>query len=200
MKNGTTVHANAAIQEGWLQPYYYARAAFSIAWIGLAAAFGTGFPPFAAALLILYPAWDALANLADGQRSGGILSNRPQAINVLVSLVVTAAIAAALPDMHRVLTVFGAWAILSGLLQLGAALRRRKHSGAQWAMILSGAQSALAGAVFIHQAGGQAMPSIVTVIGYAGFGAFYFLVSAVSLSLRGWRAKQAERAKRAASR
>lgn len=189
MTNETTMHANAP-QEAWLEPYYYARAAFSIAWIGLAAAFGAGFPAIAAALLILYPAWDALANLADGQRSGGILSNRPQAINVLVSLVVTAAIAAALPDMHRVLAVFGAWAILSGLLQLGAALRRRKHSGAQWAMILSGAQSALAGAVFIHQAGGQAAPSIATVIGYAGFGAFYFLVSALALSIKARRARR----------
>lgn len=191
MMNETTSHANPATQEGWLTPYYYARAAFSIAWIGLAAAFGTGFPAIAAALLIVYPAWDALANLADGRRSGGILSNRPQAINVLVSLVVTAAIAAALPDMHRVLAVFGAWAILSGLLQLGAALRRRKHSGAQWAMILSGAQSALAGAVFVYQAGGRAEPSIATVVGYAGFGAFYFLVSAISLSMRARRVRPA---------
>ncbi len=188
--NETTLHANATTQDGWLEPYYYVRAAFSIAWIGLAAAFGTGFPPLAAALLILYPAWDALANLADGRRSGGILSNRPQAINVLVSLAVAVAIAAALPNMHRVLAVFGAWAILSGLLQLGAALRRRKHSGAQWAMILSGAQSALAGTVFIHQAGGQATPSIATVIGYAGFGAFYFLVSALALSIKGRRLRR----------
>lgn len=190
MVNETTLHANATTQDGWLEPYYYAKAAFSIAWIGLAAAFGTGFPPLAAALLILYPAWDALANLADGRRSGGILSNRPQAINVLVSLAVTVAIAAALPDMRRVLAVFGAWAILSGLLQLGAALRRRKHSGAQWAMILSGAQSALAGAVFIHQAGEQATPSIATVIGYAGFGAFYFLVSALALSIKARRTRR----------
>ena len=188
--NDTTSHANAATQEGWLTPYYYARAAFSIAWVGLAAAFGAGFPAIAAALLILYPAWDALANLADGRRSGGILSNRPQAINVLVSLVVTAAIAAALPDMHRVLAVIGAGAILAGLRQLGAALRRRKHSGAQWAMILSGAQSALAGAVFIHQAGGPSAPSIATVIGYAGFGAFYFLVSALALSIKARRARR----------
>ncbi len=191
MKIDTTTPANTATQEGWLKPYYYTRAAFSIAWIGLAAAFGTGFPSLAAALLILYPAWDALANLADGRRSGGILSNRSQAINVLVSLAVTAAIAAALPDMHRVLAVFGAWAILSGLLQLGAALRRRRHNGAQWAMILSGAQSALAGAVFIHQAGGQATPSIATVIGYAGFGAFYFLVSALALSIKARRVRRA---------
>lgn len=131
MKSDMVAQLTTPGQEDWLKTYYYARAAFSIAWIGLAAAFATGFPAIAAALLILYPAWDALANLVDGQRSGGILANRPQAINVLVSLAVAAAIAVALPDMHRVLAVFGAWAILSGLLQLAAALRRWKHSGAQ---------------------------------------------------------------------
>jgi uncharacterized membrane protein HdeD (DUF308 family) len=99
-----------------------------------------------------------------------------------VSLAVALAITVSLPDMHRVLGVFGAWAILSGLLQLGTALRRWKSHGAQWAMILSGAQSALAGAFFISQAQLPAQPSIATVAGYAGFGAFYFLVSALSLS------------------
>jgi len=185
-----TVQAAPATQEDWLKQYYHARTALSIAWIGIAAGLGTSVPAIAAAMLILYPAWDALANLVDGGRSGGILANRPQAFNVLASLAVTAAIAAALPDMHRVLAVFGAWAILSGLLQLAAALRRWKRNGAQWAMILSGAQSALAGAVFIHQAGGQATPSIATVIGYAGFGAFYFLVSALALSIKARRKRK----------
>ncbi|WP_288378240.1 DUF308 domain-containing protein [uncultured Massilia sp.] len=171
-------------QEHWLTQYYYARAAFSIAWIGVALGPGAGLPPLAAALLILYPAWDALANLVDGVRSGGIRANKPQAFNVLASLGVAIAIAAALPDMRRVLAVFGAWAILSGLLQLAAALPRWKTSGAQWAMILSGAQSALAGAVFMVQARGQAEAGLATVVGYAGFGAFYFLVSALSLSVK----------------
>jgi uncharacterized membrane protein HdeD (DUF308 family) len=93
--------------------------------------------------------------------------------------------------MHRVLAVFGAWAILAGLLQLGAALQRWKTTGAQWAMILSGAQSALAGAFFIFQAGQAAMPSIASVTGYAGFGAFYFLVSALWLSVGALRRRHA---------
>jgi uncharacterized membrane protein HdeD (DUF308 family) len=93
--------------------------------------------------------------------------------------------------MHRVLAVFGAWAILSGLLQLGAGLKRWKRFGAQWAMVLSGAQSALAGAFFIFQAGLPAMPSIATVTGYAGFGAFYFLVSALWLSVGAARRRNA---------
>jgi len=60
----------------------------------------------------------------------------------------------------------------------------------QWAMILSGAQSALAGAVFIFQAQAPAVPTTATVAGYAGVGAFYFLLSAVLLSVSTWRGKR----------
>jgi uncharacterized membrane protein HdeD (DUF308 family) len=104
---------------------------------------------------------------------------------------VALALAIALPDMNKVLGIFGAWAIMSGLLQLGTGLRRWKAYGAQWAMILSGAQSALAGGFFIHQAGMPAAPTIATVAGYAGFGAFYFLVSALSLCVVAWRRQRA---------
>jgi hypothetical protein len=55
-------------------------------------------------------------------------------------------------------------------------------------MILSGAQSALAGAFFIKQSTGAAMPSITTIAPYAAFGAFYFLVSAIALTLKGRKA------------
>ena len=169
-------------QESWLQRYYFVRAAFSALWLIAAITVGKSSATASALLLIGYPAWDALANFIDGKRSGGLGRNRTQLINVLVSLAVALAIAVSLPDMHRVLVVFGAWAIGSGLLQLGTALRRWKAHGAQWAMILSGAQSALAGAFFISQAQLPVEPSIATVAGYAGFGAFYFLVSALSLS------------------
>ena len=184
-----TSHAapDHAAQERWLKMYYFARAAFSIVWVIVAVKAAPHSPVLAAALLVCYPAWDALANLADATRSGGLAGNRTQAINVIASLAVAAAVAISLPDMNRVLGVFGVWAILSGLLQLGTALRRWKTHGAQWAMILSGAQSALAGGVFISQAQTPTVPSIATVAGYAGFGAFYFLVSALLLSAKARR-------------
>jgi hypothetical protein len=50
-------------------------------------------------------------------------------------------------------------------------------------MVLSGAQSALAGAFFIKQSLGVA-PGIGGLAGYAAFGAFYFAVSALWLSVR----------------
>ncbi|WP_322402380.1 DUF308 domain-containing protein [Massilia luteola] len=189
--NDSHAMPDRAAQERWLKTYYLTRAVFSFVWVAAAvgvARYSTG---FAAALLVCYPAWDALANVADGSRSGGLAANRTQAANAVASLAVAAAVAVALPDMHRVLGVFGVWAILSGLLQLGTGLRRWKAYGAQWAMILSGGQSALAGAVFIHQAGTAVEPTIATVAGYAGFGAFYFLVSALSLHAVAWRRRGA---------
>ncbi|MET3332591.1 uncharacterized membrane protein HdeD (DUF308 family) [Bradyrhizobium japonicum] len=114
--------------------------------------------------------------------------NRTQALNVLVSLATTIAVILALRvSMNWVLGIFGAWAILAGLLQLGTAVRRWRSYGAQWAMVLSGGQSALAGGFFIFQATMPAIPSIANVAGYAAVGALYFLVSAVWLTVGTWR-------------
>ncbi|MGY4459796.1 DUF308 domain-containing protein [Bradyrhizobium sp. LB13.1] len=173
-----------ADRERWLKFYYFIRAAFSVAWVGASFAVGPSSPVIAGALLVLYPAWDAAANLVDALRSGGLAQNRTQALNVVVSLATTVAVLVALQmSMNRVLGVFGAWAILSGLLQLGTAIRRWRSFGAQWAMVLSGAQSALAGGFFIFQATTPMSPSIANVAGYAAVGALYFLVSAVWLTV-----------------
>ncbi|MGY4625024.1 DUF308 domain-containing protein [Bradyrhizobium sp. USDA 4486] len=181
-------------RERWLKEYYFLRAAFSIAWVVAAFAVGPSSAVIAGVLLVLYPAWDAAANLVDGLRSGGLEQNRTQVLNVGVSLATAIAVLLALQtSMNWVLGVFGAWAILSGLLQLGTAVRRWKSFGAQWAMVLSGGQSALAGAFFIFQATTPMSPSIATVTGYAAVGALYFLVSAVWLTVSAWR----RRAKRA---
>jgi hypothetical protein len=191
MSKGTDMNEPHVGQERWLKMYYLIRAVFSFAWVAAAVGAGRHAPALAAALLVAYPAWDALANLIDGARSGGLAANRTQAVNVAASLIVAVGVAIALPDQNRVLAVFGAWAIVSGLLQLGTGLRRWKSYGAQWAMILSGAQSALAGAAFIVQARTSAAPAIATAAGYAGFGAFYFLMSALSLQAAAWRRKRA---------
>ena len=177
-----------ADREQWLKFYYFIRAAFSVAWVVAAFAVGSPSAAIAGALLVLYPAWDAAANLVDALRSGGLAQNRTQALNVLVSLVTTVAVLVALQmSMNGVLGVFGAWAILSGLLQLGTAIRRWRSFGAQWAMVLSGGQSALAGGFFIFQATTPMSPTIANVAGYAAVGAIYFLVSAVWLTVTEWR-------------
>jgi uncharacterized membrane protein HdeD (DUF308 family) len=188
-----TTHApdlSRAGQEHWLKRYYLARTVFSALWVAAAFTAGPQSGAIAAALLVVYPAWDALANFADASRSGGLRQNRTQTLNVVVSGATTLAVGLALAvSMNWVLGVFGAWAILSGLLQLGTAVRRWKSAGAQWAMALSGAQSALAGAFFIVQAGAPMPPSITGVAGYAAVGAFYFLISTVWLSVSQMRRK-----------
>ncbi len=70
---------------------------------------------------------------------------------------------------------------VAGLSQLATGVRRWRSYGAQWAMILSGAQSALAGTHFAQLASGPETPDITAIAPYAAFGAFYFFVSAVWL-------------------
>ena len=188
MEDHRQLDSALADQAQWLRLYYFARAGFSVAWVVAAFAVGQSSAPIAAVLLIAYPAWDAAANWLDALRSGGLSQNRTQALNVLVSLATTVAVILALQvSMNWVLGVFGAWAILSGLLQLGTAIRRWRRFGAQWAMALSGGQSALAGGFFIAQAAMPAVPSITNVAGYAAVGALYFLVSAIWLTVSAWR-------------
>lgn len=166
----------------WLTSYYFTRAIVSIAWVLAALTLGRQYQPLGMALLVLYPLWDAAANYVDANRSGGLARNRTQAINLFVSLATTLAVLLTLQmGLNATLAVFGAWAILSGLLQLGTAIRRWATSGAQWAMILSGGQSALAGGFFLYQAQQPVAAVIPIVAGYAAFGAIYFLVSALAL-------------------
>jgi len=171
-------------QARWLKSYYFIRAGFSVLWVAAVFAWGRNVPALMATLLVVYPAWDAAANCVDAVRSGGLSRNRMQALNVLISLAAALAVLLALQaDSRHVLEVFGAWAILSGLLQLGTAIHRWKSYGAQWAMILSGGQSALAGGLFIARALAPTPPPLASVAGYAAVGAFYFLISALWLTV-----------------
>ena len=171
----------------WLRSYYFTRAGFSIFWIALAVIFSAN-PLLASILLVIYPAWDAVANLVDARANGGLANNPSQRLNVVVSAITTAAVIAALTrDTYAVLAVFGVWAILSGLLQLYTGVRRWRTYGAQWVMILSGAQSALAGGFMISRSVGTAVPTILDIAPYAGFGAFYFLLSAIWLTVAAYR-------------
>jgi len=189
-------HSNIppVMQQHWLKGYYYVRAAFSLIWVAAAFVLAPDDLIVAAVLLVIYPAWDAMANYSDAQRSGGLAKNRTQAINFFVSLVTTIAVVIAMhAGMHAVLGIYGAWAILAGLLQLGTAIRRRKRYGAQWAMMLSGGQSALAGGFFIHQSLQPGTPSIANISGYAAVGAIYFLISALWLTFSELRGRAAAR-------
>lgn len=185
MTTTTSNLANAGAQAnltGNLARYYLVRAIVAAVWVVAAVAIGRSNAIAGALLLVSYPAWDALANWLDARGSGGLRTNLTQAFNIAVSLIAAIAVAVALQSsMNAVLAVFGIWAIAAGLAQLLTGVRRWRRFGAQWAMILSGAQSTLAGVFFVTQAGLAKIPTIVDVAPYAAFGAFYFLVSAVVL-------------------
>jgi len=177
-------HSPRTQVDAGLRTYYLTRGLVAAAWVVAAFTVGRTAPLAAAALLVAYPAWDALANLLDAARSGGLARNRSQVINALMSIIAALAILFCLRDTAAIVGIFGAWAIVAGLLQLATGLRRWKLYGAQWAMVLSGAQSALAGGFFIKQSLGANVNGITDVAPYAAFGAFYFLVSALWLTVR----------------
>ena len=185
MTNQAINSTGPGAQPGWLRTYYFTRAAVSIVWVALAFTVGRSNPAIAAGLLVVYPAWDGLATYLDAQNNGGLRANLSQTLNLVVSLAVAVAVVLALGvSLNAVLAVFGVWAILSGLFQLVTAVRRWRSAGAQWLMVLSGAQSALAGGFFAVMAGAVTPPGIAPIAGYAGFGAFYFLLSAIWLTVR----------------
>jgi uncharacterized membrane protein HdeD (DUF308 family) len=168
----------------WLTRYYAVRAAFSAAWVAVAFSLGNVLTPVGAVLLVAYPAWDALANCYDAKRHGGFRANSTQAFNAVVSTIVSIAVLITLSsDMQAVLTVFGVWAGLAGVLQLATAVRRWREFSGQWPMILSGAQSVFAATHFIQKAAIGTVPTSAGVAPYAAFGALYFAISAIALAV-----------------
>jgi uncharacterized membrane protein HdeD (DUF308 family) len=163
-----------------LRRLYFVRFGFAIVWAALLFATGSKLGPAAVVLLVLYPAFDVAAAVVDARssRAGGsprgLYGN--MAISSLAAIGIAIACASGVP---AVLRVWGAWAIVAGLIQLFVAISRRTLGG-QWPMILSGGISVLAGTAFIAMAGSDD-PKPSGVAGYAVLGGIFFLVSALRL-------------------
>jgi uncharacterized membrane protein HdeD (DUF308 family) len=165
-----------------LRKLYFLRAGFSIVWVILVATLAKTNTAIATVLFIIYPAWDVIATYFDIQANPSVADKTPQYVNAAISIATTIGVILALQKgIPQALIVFGAWAILTGLIQLILGLRRRKQLGGQWPMIISGGQSMLAGGAFIAMAHAPNQ-GITTLAGYAAFGAFYFLLTAFRLS------------------
>lgn len=167
-----------------LRNFYFLRAGAAFAWVALVILSAPATALVAGTLFVIYPAWDAIANVIDARRSGGLHDNPGQKFNALVSIVtaICMAVAFSLRGNPGGVLVFGAWALLAGLFQLAVGIRRRKLGG-QVFMMISGAQSALAGTFFVAQAFGTA-PDITRLAPYAAFGGLYFLLSALWLTFK----------------
>jgi RsiW-degrading membrane proteinase PrsW (M82 family) len=163
-----------------LRRLYFVRFGFAIVWAVLLFATKSDLGPVSIPLLVLYPLFDAAAAVVDTRSSGTTGPARGLQVNIAISLLATIGVAVACAsDVPAVLRVWGAWAIVSGLVQLVVGAARRTMGG-QWPMILSGGISVLAGASFILSASG-ANPSLANIAGYAVLGGIFFLVSALRL-------------------
>ncbi|MCT2586900.1 hypothetical protein [Actinophytocola gossypii] len=161
-----------------LRRLYFVRFAFALVWAGLLFATASSLGPVGVTLLVLYPVFDLGAAIVDARSSSGTRPVSLLYVNVAISLLAAAGLAvAASSGIPAVLRVWGAWAIVSGLVQLGVGVVRRGLGG-QWPMIASGGLSAVVGGTFIAQAA-AAGPSLTNVAGYAAVGGVFFLVSAL---------------------
>ncbi|MGW8742579.1 hypothetical protein [Streptomyces sp. NPDC055794] len=165
-----------------LRKLYFLRFAFAAVWAALLFAAGGTLGPVAVTLLLVYPLFDVVAAIVDIRSARADGGGAPALhVNIAISsLAVVGLAVAAASGVPAVLRVWGVWAITSGIVQLVAGATRRKLGG-QWAMIISGGISTLAGASFFAQAGGDDA-SLTSLAGYAFLGGVFFLVSALRLN------------------
>ncbi|MFK3979689.1 hypothetical protein ACI2K4_04840 [Micromonospora sp. NPDC050397] len=163
-----------------LRRLYFVRFAFAIVWALVMFTTAEHLGPLAATLLVLYPLFDVAAAVVDARASRATGKPALLYVNIAVSLLAAIGLAvAATSGIPAVLLVWGAWAVVAGLVQLIVAVNRRGLGG-QWPMIFSGGISVLAGASFIAGASADD-PALTNAIGYAIPGAIFFLISAIRL-------------------
>ncbi|MEU6375187.1 DUF308 domain-containing protein [Streptomyces sp. NPDC046909] len=176
-----------------LRSLHLIRVAFSLIWVALLATTSASLvaadrpTAIAAVLLVIYPLWDVVATLLERRMAGAGPRDRVGTANMALGLATTAGmIIAVFSTIGTALLLFGVWALLSGAIQLVVAIRRRRTVGAQWPMMISGGLSVLAGVSFAAMSA-SATSGLSSIAGYSAFGAFWFLVSAIALSIRSRR-------------
>ena len=171
---GTSTTASA------LRRLYFGRFAFAIVWALVMIPLAKHLNPVTATLLVVYPLFDVAAAIVDARASRATGSPVLLYVNVVISLLAAAGLAVAgASGIPAVLRVWGAWAIVAGLVQLGVGIGRRTMGG-QWPMIISGGISVLAGGSFIAGASAD-NPMLTNAAGYAIPGAIFFLIAALRL-------------------
>ena len=186
----TTISSPTLAPARGLRTLYLVRVVFSAVWVVLvlllasAVTTATSPTPAAVVLLAIYPLWDAVATVID-LRVAPAGPRWPRLLNIGADVVATVLLAVLLPlaGVTAGLIVFGVWAFLTGGVQLLLAIRRRRAIGGQWPMMISGGLSVIAGIAFAAMA---STPSsgLATLAGYSGFGAFWYLVEVILLTVR----------------
>jgi len=177
----TTTISTASVASS-LRKLYFVRFGFAVVWALAIFSVGSSLSALAATLLVLYPLFDvasAIVDLRSTRTSGSsvalLYANMALSLAAAVGLAI-----AATSGTPAVLTVWGAWSITAGLVQLVVGIRRRALGG-QWIMIISGVLSVLVGGAFIAMAA-DAPASVASLGGYATLGGVFFLISALRLN------------------
>jgi uncharacterized membrane protein HdeD (DUF308 family) len=133
----------------------------------------TDLPTAAALFLASYPLIDVIASLL----ASAFADTRVLRINAAISALATVGIAIAAfgSDAGATLVAFGAWAAVSGAIQLGIAIHRRRTEGRQLPMIVSGGLSTVAGLSFIAASGDDKV-HLAILSGYMAVGALLYLL------------------------
>jgi hypothetical protein len=165
-----------------LRNLYFVRTIVQFTWAATVIGTSVSNPALGATLLILYPLWDVACTVYDLKASAGSNSAATQYVNGAVGVITAIAIGlTGHSHPQYAVAAFGGWAFIAGLLQLVVGIVRKQRLGGQWAMILSGAQSLVAGVAFaLGGLGGKV--HIKDLAGYALFGALYFLIGGILLS------------------
>lgn len=157
------------------------RALFALAWaavVGIAIedrvpTTATELPATAAVFLASYPLIDVIVSLLGPAFAEARVLRANAAVGALA--VVGVAIAAFGSDAGATLIAFGAWAAVSGAIQLAVAIRRRQAHGRGLPMIVSGGLSTIAGISFIAASSNEEA-HLATLAGYMALGALLFLL------------------------
>jgi len=174
-----TAAAETLQPAGNLRHLYLTRTAVQFLWAAATLAAAAKNPALAATLLVLYPLWDVACTLYDLRTSGDAASAATLYSNAAAGTLAAIGIGlTAYAHPRYAVAIFGAWALLAGLLQLAVGILRRRRMGGQWAMILSGLQSTAAGVAFAI-GGLSGKLHIEDLAGYALFGAAYFLIAGI---------------------
>jgi hypothetical protein len=170
-----------------LRNLYLFRVAFSAVWVALVSTAtpsthsGNTVSILAGLLLVVYPISDAAATVVDLRTDTTARSRLPQRVNAATSTAaaVTVAILVSL-SLATAMDAFGAWAIISGAIQLAVGARRLGQLAGQWPMIISGAGSIFAGTTFIdwNRSPASALHALTQ---YSIGGAIWYLLTALWL-------------------
>jgi hypothetical protein len=162
------------------------RAVLALAWAAaVIIAIGSDVPTTAsdlaagvAVLLASYPLIDVVASIAAAPYDAASRSVIHVNAAISTAAVVAIAVTGFGSDAGATLASFGAWAAISGTIQLGVAIHRRRSRGGQLPMIISGGLSTIAGLGFIAQSAGNDA-HLTYIGGYMALGALLYLLQAL---------------------